>query len=374
MSDGRQPVLVVGAVLAGVTGVVGALRDRLGGRRVVERLDPGETPAAVVFVVSAAAPMIESDVDLLDTAAAHTDAVVAVVSKIDVHRRWRQVLEANRLLLAGRATRCADLTWVGVAADPQVGQATLDPLIDALLAALAGEGRVQRNPLRAGNSQLTSRAVSALTVRSQIQQSRIQLVSHARMMCAALRAELRHDAAGVSRSGVDAFGCEAIRRSAQAAAEFDAMLTRRLTHLAGGVGLPAVDTAAPACPALESYLPRFAVPRSENRLGVLLSAGFGLGVTVTVGRALADAAPGWTPAVTVGTLVAGIALTGWVIRTRGLLAQRAALDRWVTEVTVGLRTAMEETVVTQLLAAEFALAAAGAAGELAAVRRFRDSA
>jgi hypothetical protein len=101
----------------------------------------------------------------------------------------------------------------------------------------------------------------------------------------------------------------------------------------------------------------------ENRLTVLLSSGFGLGVALTVGRLLADLIPSWTPVVLAGTLVAGIALTGWVIRTRRLLAERAALDRWVTEVTAGLRAAMEERVLTQLLAAESALAAAAATGE-----------
>jgi len=86
-------------------------------------------------------------------------------------------------------------------------------------------------------------------------------------------------------------------------------------------------------------------------------------VALTVGRLLADLMPSRTPEVIIGTLLAGIALTGWVIRTRRLLAERAALERWVTEVTAGLRAAVEERVLTQFLAAESALAAAAATGE-----------
>jgi len=72
--------------------------------------------------------------------------------------------------------------------------------------------------------------------------------------------------------------------------------------------------------------------------------------------------------VTVGALVAGSVLTGWVIRTRGLLAERAALDRWVAEVTAGLRSVLEDHLLTVLLAAESALAAAAATRELPAWR------
>src|SRR5205807_9943812 len=81
-------VLVTGPWMSGVTGVVAALRDRLPQHKFVESTDlgPGDAPIAVVFVVSAAAPLTESDCVLLDGAAEHTDAVIGVVSKIDVHR------------------------------------------------------------------------------------------------------------------------------------------------------------------------------------------------------------------------------------------------------------------------------------------------
>lgn len=373
MSGDREIIAVIGPTRSGVTSVACALRERLGRYRVVEQLRSGEQPAAVVFVVSAAAPMTESDAQLLDAAAENTDAVVAAVSKIDVHRSWPQVLATDRALLASHATRYAGLSWVGVAADPHVGSPKLDRLVDTVLAVLVRGGREQRNLLRTRDSREKSRSVRVLALRSHVQQSRVHIAGQARAACVALRTELRHEAALVTRGGVDQFCAGVGRRSQRVAAEVDATLTRQLMQMADGVGLAAVDAAAvtlsaPACPALESYLPRFVRPRAQNRLTILLSAGFGLGVTLTVGRLLADLAPAWTRVVTVGALVAGAVLTGWVIRARGLLAERAALDRWVAEVTAGLRSALEDHLLTQLLAAESALATAVATRELPAWR------
>ncbi|CMR24518.1 Conserved membrane protein of uncharacterised function [Mycobacterium tuberculosis] len=122
----REVVLVTGPWLAGVSGVRAALAERLPQRRFVEtaELGPGDAPVAVVFVVSAATALTESDCVLLDTAAEHTDAVVAVVSKIDVHRGWRDVLTSNRDRLAARASRYARVPWVGAAAAPELGSHT----------------------------------------------------------------------------------------------------------------------------------------------------------------------------------------------------------------------------------------------------------
>ena len=100
----RDVVLVTGPWMAGVTAVVAALRERLPQHKFVESADmgPGDAPIAVVFVVSAAAQLTGSDCALLDAAAEHTDVVVGVVSKIDLHRNWREVLAANRDTLAAQ--------------------------------------------------------------------------------------------------------------------------------------------------------------------------------------------------------------------------------------------------------------------------------
>jgi len=56
----------------------------------------------------------------------------------------------------------------------------------------------------------------------------------------------------------------------------------------------------------------------------------------------------------VGGLV-GLVMTVWVVGLRGLLHDRAVLDRWVGDVVNLLRSALEERVSTRVLVAETAL-------------------
>jgi hypothetical protein len=90
---------------------------------------------------------------------------------------------------------------------------------------------------------------------------------------------------------------------------------------------------------------------------MVLGAGFGLGVALAVSRLFAGLAPGLTIAgLAVGGVV-GLLLTVWVVGIRGLLSDRAVLDRWIAEVTTALQSSVEERVATRVLAAEAALTA-----------------
>ena len=91
---------------------------------------------------------------------------------------------------------------------------------------------------------------------------------------------------------------------------------------------------------------------------MLVGAGFGLGVALTLSRLLADLAPGLTVAGAVACAAIGLGLTVWVVGTRGLLRDRALLDRWAGEATARLQSAVEQLVATRVLAAESSLTAA----------------
>ena len=90
---------------------------------------------------------------------------------------------------------------------------------------------------------------------------------------------------------------------------------------------------------------------------MVLGAGFGLGVALGVSRLFAGLAPGLTIAGLVAGGVVGLLLTVWVVGMRGLLSDRAVLDRWISEVTGALQSTVEERVATRVLAAEAALTA-----------------
>jgi hypothetical protein len=361
-------VAVVGPPVAGVSGLAAALAQRLPDHAVVEAL--GTTaPDAVVIVASAVAPLADSDVDLIDRVAARTDLVIAAVSKIDAHRGWRDVLAADRALMARRDERYRQVPWVGVAAAPDLGEPDVDELVETLRARLAQPDLNQRNRLRANafeaslsrsrraaqvRGHRSSRSADALAVRGGIQRARLTLLYSVRRRCAEIGADLRAEAAELPHGATARFG-EGVRDAvADFAVELDEEIGRAVDDVASSLGLtpPGQSVAPPPPPRLP--LPRPSSRRLETRLMVVLGGGFGLGVALTLGRLTIQLGPGSD---LIGLLVGGVVgllLTIWVVGIRGVLHDRALMDRWVGEVTATLRTHAEETVARRLLDTEIA--------------------
>lgn len=404
----RDVVLVAGPWLAGTSSVVTALRKRLPEHTVVEadELASGQAPAAVVFVVSATAPLAESDCVLLDSVTADTDVVIGVVAKIDVHRTWRDVLDADRALLAQRAPRYRDMPWVGAAAAPDLGVPVVDELVTALCELLADETRDRRNHLRSMENRLltahrrlelevagagrearladlrTQRTAAlhryrvdksqrSIALRAQIQQARLGLTYFARNRCASVRTELQEDVAALSRRGLARFPDEVRRRAAEIADDVAAGVTRQLTDVGEELGL-AVEP-VDSRPAVEVGAAPWRARGAETRLMLLLGGGFGVGVALTLSRVFADLAPQWAVGGALGGAVVGVALTLWVVGVRALLHDRAVFDRWVVEVLGRQRTAMEEWVATRVLGAEASLGRAAAERDAADRARIEDT-
>jgi hypothetical protein len=391
----RDVVLVTGPWLAGVSGVVAALTERLPEHTFIEstELAPGDAPTMVVFVVSAAAALTESDCALLDSATADTDPVIGAVSKIDVHSAWPDVLAADREALRAHAPRYRDTPWVGVAAQPERGEPQVDDLVAAVREKLADADLARRNRLRAWESRLQtiadrydrdadgagrrarvealreqrsgvlrqrrlSKSERTIALRSQTQQARVQLSYFARNRCASVRSELQEDAAGLTRRQLPAFESYARGRIDSVVAEVDEGTTTHLTDVATSLGLAVEPPAPAALPKIEMPAPQLKSRRLETRLMMLLGAGFGLGVALTLSRLVADLAPGLTLAGAVACAAIGLALAVWVVGMRGLLRDRALLDRWAGEATAHLRSAVEQLVATRVLGAESSLTAA----------------
>jgi hypothetical protein len=391
----RNAVLVMGPWLAGVSAVASTLRERLPEHAFIESADlaPGEAPMAVVFVVSAAAALTGSDCALLDAAAADTDVVIGAVSKIDVHHKWRDMLAMDRDLLAAHAPRYRNVTWVGVAAAPQTGEPRVDDLVTQVRKQLDDPEIARRNRLRAWESRLQmisrrydrdaegagrqarvaalrdersavlrqrrlSKSERTIALRSQTQQARVQLSYFARNRCASVRSELQEDAAGLTRRKLTGFEPYVRERINEVVVEVNDGSSRHLADMAQMLGLSVELPAAPEPPTVEVPAPPLKSRRLETRLMMALGAGFGLGVALTLSRLLANLAPGLTAAGIVACVAIGLAVTVWVVGTRGLLHDRAVLDRWVGEATASLRSAVEQLVATRVLAAETALSAA----------------
>jgi hypothetical protein len=398
-------VLVTGPWLAGCTSLAVALRERMPDVTIAEPHDLGAgIPVMVVFAVSAAAPLVESDCALLDAAAARTDAVLGVVTKIDVHRRWQEVLEADRSMLGRHHPRYQRTPWVGVAAAPQLGDVELDQLIAVVRRQLAGPALHRRNRLREWEFHLESairghdvaaddgevvaqrirrsradllserrldRSQRSIALRSQIQQARVQLSYFGRSRCTSVLAELQEDAAGMTRRRLPRFPPYVARRVDEVIGEVDDGVTEHLAGVAQELGLPPPPATVPAArPAVGA--PPLRSRQLETRLFMLLGVGFGLGVAVTSSRLLADFAPGLAVFGAVACALVGLAVTAWVIGTRGLLQDRAVLDRWVGDVMAGTRASTDQLVATRVVVAESVLTASLADQDEAMQRRLTE--
>lgn len=387
----RDVVLVAGPWLAGVSSLIAALRDRMPERTFVETdvLGPAHAPTAVVFAVSAIASVTESDCALIDLAAKYTDLIIGVVTKCDAHRNWRDVLAANRARLVTRARRYEHVQWVGAAAAPDLGEPKLDELVGVLRRRLADPATYRRNRLRAWEVRLNavierhrcqaadadrqarvaalrktrddiargrrlSKSERNIALRSQIQQVRVQLTYFARNRCTSLRAQLQEDASNATRRRLGEFESNVCTRAGDVADQVDQGITRHLVDVATELGL-SVPKPPPSRSRPEVSSPRLKARRLETQLTMVLGAGFGFGVALAITRLFAGIAAGLTIAGAVAGGVVGLALMMWVVGIRGLLHDRAALDRWVTDVTAALRCAVEERVATGVLAAEISL-------------------
>lgn len=364
-------VLVTGPAWAGVSSLVGALQAALPGWTVAESVS---TPDVVVFAVSAVAPLVGSDLAVLDRAAADTDLLIGAVTKVDVHENWRQVLAADAAAAGQHAARYRTMRWVGVAAAPPEGAPALAELVGLLRDMAADPQCERRNQLRANATRLCAqiaeasaadlvaaglhrrrddalrgarqrRDVQARTLRSRLQQARTELGHLARHRCTALRLELTEDAAGRWRSAH--FVTHTADRVAQVITEVDDAVTVGLRGVADDLGLaPPPDPDLPIAPDLGT--PGVTSRRLELQLMALLGAGFGLGVALAAGRLLADLTPG--AALLGGGL--GLLLTAWVTGIRGMLHDRAQRERWISAVFAVLRDDLDARVATRLSAAE----------------------
>ncbi|MEH3141074.1 MAG: hypothetical protein PGN37_13005 [Mycobacterium kyogaense] len=328
-----EPVLVAGAARAGVTSVADGLRTRMPDQRFVEAAEllPHQVPAAVVWVVSATAPMTSTESLRAAAEAAHTDAIVAVVNKIDDHRGWRRVLAVNEIRVPGAS-------WVAVSAAPRLGTPRLDALVAALTAQLADPTLARRNAAR---SRDVRRAAHARR-RHQLHQLRIELTSTVRQHCITARADLL---AGTSTMRSSTEVEDRVRgRCADVRAEVEATLRARVAAITPA---PVVPSAPPWRP---PTLPPPAGRRLETQLMVVLGAGFGVGAALAVARLTASLITGGWAATAGG--VAGVALTAWVVRARGLLHDRARWERWAGDVVAALRVELEDAVAGRLAAVE----------------------
>ena len=396
-----------------LTGTAGSgkseLRAELTGLTGLAFADSVAEAAVVVIVVDASAPIGRIELEQWRLALESTPTVF-VVNKIDVHRHWRDVVAADSDLVAEcvpRAVECsfhpisARLARMGRDSGDAVmsGQSGLEEVADRLGALLvqaptlgaqrkyaaavlhsAAEARASivakartvtgggdATPLRARRAALLAERQSLGGDRRALLHNRIQRVRvdsvHAaaedlrglgiefrQTIDTARRAELEHLPAHIAESARDAQG------------RADAALTAGLRAVETELGL---DNRPVQPEATDEPIDVVAPSRRrgiEDAIMIVVgaSAGVGIGRLVLSPMALV---PAWAVANTAITLVLGGVLAWWLTRSRALVADRAHLRGWTQECLAGVKSAVEQRLLSRILDAESVLAIALAAAD-----------
>ncbi len=152
------------------------------------------------------------------------------------------------------------------------------------------------------------------------------------------------------------FEAHARNRAADVIAEVNEGTVTQLAEVALVAGLPVAVPAVEELPTVDAPPPPLKSRRQETWLITLLGAGFGLGVVLTLSRLLAGLAhrlnPGLLIAGAVVCVLVGLGVAFSVTSIRGLLRDRALLDRWVADLTSSLQSVVEELAATRVLIAD----------------------
>ena len=101
--------------------------------------------SALLFVVDASAPFTSGELAFLAGVAQRVDTVHFVITKTDAYRGWRQIVDADRALLARHAPRFADAPFHPVSARlAQAADAQPDPAVAQVLRTQSGIDEVRR--------------------------------------------------------------------------------------------------------------------------------------------------------------------------------------------------------------------------------------
>ncbi|HWD04575.1 MAG TPA: dynamin family protein [Amycolatopsis sp.] len=369
---------------------------------------------ALVFVLDASAPFTSTELRFLRDVADRVETVLFVLAKTDAFRGWREILDADRQLLAQHAPRFADAVFHPVSARV-FEQAAKAPNVQvaAMLREKSGIAAVQvalqqllvgrsmmlaeANTLRALSSALAgikaklqaeSRALSAGEAEAeQLRERRDHLQAERRTSTRGWQLKLRGE---IQRTRVE-IGHESSRRMRDAQTHFrqliDAAKRDELTGLPQQVDLALQTTSQRISMLLSQRLnhvinvalselfspeeldviraqfaraggppvvlrpPDKKPPTAEDKLLVFMGISGGVGAGKIAALPLAGVAI-LNPVVLPATIVIGLGAGWWLARTRKHAADKQHMKQWLVEAIADARATLDQLVSEQLIEAE----------------------
>lgn len=383
-------------------------------------LEAAAGATALLFVVDASAPFTSGELRFLRTVADRVETVVFALAKIDQFRGWRDVLAADRELLAEHAPRFADapvhalsarmfelaatapseqaatmlreksgvaelqaaLQELLVGRSAMLGEANTLRALSSALAEQHAKANAERRALSAGESeaeqlrrrrdQLTVERRSStrgwqLKLRGEVQRARVDLghETSRRMRDAQATFRQRIDAAGRDElAGLPQQVDAALQAISQ---RVSTLLATRLNHVTGVVlselfsaeelDVIRAQFARAGGPPVVLRPPEKRPPTAEDKLLVFMGVSGGAGAAKLAAAPLAGFAL-FTPVVLPATIVIGLGAGWWMARTRRHAADKQHTRQWLVESIAEARSTLDQLVAEQLIEAEQQLALA----------------
>ncbi|MEU3272268.1 dynamin family protein [Saccharomonospora sp. NPDC006951] len=377
-------------------------------------MEAAASATALLFVVDASSPFTASELHFLSAMADRVETVVFALSKIDQFRGWREVLEANRGLLADHAPRFADAPFHAVSARmfemagkapneqaaamlrEKSGVAELQSAIQELLvgrSVMLGEANTlralssalgeQEAKLNAERRALTSGESEAAQLRERRDQLTTERRSSTRGWQLKLRGEVQRtrvelghessrqmrDAQTYFRQQIDAASREQLsglpqqvdqtlqsisqRVSAQLGYRLNQVTEVALAELFSAEELDIIRSqfARAGGPPVVLRPPDKRPPTAEDKLLVFMGVSGGAGAAKLAAAPLAGFAL-FNPVVLPATIVIGLGAGWWMARTRRHAADKQHTKQWLVESIADARSTLDQLVAEQLIEAE----------------------
>lgn len=382
-------------------------------------MEAAATGTALLFVIDASAPFSRGELNFLRDIGDRVETVLFALSKTDQYRGWRQVLEANKVLLAEHAPRFADAPLHPVSArmfemaakapNPDAAgmlreRSGVIELMVALQKLLTGRAAmlVEANTLRALITSLDEAAVRlggevrALTtgaeeagvLRARKEELSNQRRSSTRGWQVRMRGEIQRarvenshevsremrDTQSWFRQAIDAADKNALLGlPAQVDAALQ-MVSQRISHsvslrlnrvsenvlaeLFSAEELAVIRSqfARSAHPPVVLRPPDKRPPTAEDKLLVFMGVSGGVGLGRVATLPLAGLA--LNPFVLSATIVLGLGAGWWIARTRKHAQDKQHMKQWLTESIADARSTLEQLVAEQVIEAEQGLSLA----------------
>ncbi|ASO23099.1 dynamin family protein [Actinoalloteichus hoggarensis] len=375
---------------------------------------------ALLFVVDASAPFTQGELAFLTSVSDRVETVLFALTKTDQYRGWRQILEANRALLAEHAPRFADTEFHPVSArmfqlaaqapNESAGgmlreRSGVGQLAESLSQLVGGRANMlgEANTMRALSSSLNALVVRfaaeqrALTVgedeaevlrarRDELAGERrannrgwqLRLrgeINRARVECAHDVGRQVRDLQSWFRKAIDVADKDKLvelphhvdAALQMLSSRISGMLSERLARVADTslselfsadeLAVLRNQVARATRPPVVVRLPEKRPATAEDRLLVFMGLSGGLGAGKLATLPLAPLAIA-APLLAVPAIVLGLGAGWWIGKTRKHTADKQHVKQWLTEAIAESRSTLDQLISEQLIEAELQLSLA----------------